>query len=370
MPEISKFEYDSILVTPWVDSFEQFVERGEKGEHLKASFLIPVTMLTLADNIRPKNQRHIDALALSIRENGQKQPASGDIMWSEEYGCMVPRLIAGRHRYEGILKNERDKKDESPEERIWIVLENRTLDPYEVIDLQLAENIHEKLMPSEEAATLHSYWRRLRELKMHDNEKLTVSSFANRVGRSTEVITNAIKYMEKGSSIVQKLVDENILPFGIAVLLADVPVSEEDLKKGFNEQVRLALFFINKKYTTKKAAEYLKNGYQGRIAKRINGMHQASLLPEDVEEEALRKDTRRFVKVGADVSGMAALRWFSDIKRVINMLEPSEQIMLTEAVLAQFSHTTSSYDQLLALAKDLLPEKQVKVLTDSNHKWW
>ncbi|KKP70439.1 MAG: hypothetical protein UR69_C0006G0002 [Candidatus Moranbacteria bacterium GW2011_GWE2_35_2-] len=353
MDDKNKIEYENIQITKQVGSFQEFIELREQGEYVKASFLIPTEMFIVTDNIRPFNQDHIDRLATSIEETGQKTPCIGDIVWDDDNKCWSPRLIAGQHRYKAIQQiNERRRKEGLPEISLWITLENRTYDPYEVIDIQLAENIHEKMTASEEGIVLYGYYRQLYNLMKADHRKLTVAEFSKRVGRTAETVRNAIKFIDGLDPRVRKLVDEKKLPYTHALLLTALPQKGTDF---MTTQYEIANHIFRQKLSYEKAKRLIKD---------------TSVELGCVGPLFGKKEWRKIKKKGyfltlkntAGINSKAAAMWVKRVAENIKQYDiKSQKVMFTTAVLEPMQElgiTFAEYEPYLKqyFDKELLEE--------------
>lgn len=183
-------------------------------------------LLVLGPNMRGISQEKVEELVKSIALMGQVQECSGDTL---EDGRI--RVIAGQHRYwavkllnELIEKHNSENPVENPEDEIKRVklrvrIADRQLSPYKMLDLQIAENLHEDLKPEEEAeriAELFEFYQ------VVEGEKATVADFCRRVSRGETKVRNALKFVDLDKR-VKKLVEEEAILYWIATRLSKIP---------------------------------------------------------------------------------------------------------------------------------------------------
>lgn len=86
------------------------------------------------------------------------------------------------------------------------------------IQIQIEENIHEKLKPWEEAQNLRELFMFKKQEQKRLGQNLTIATFAKNIKRSPETIKKAIFYCELPFKI-KKLVEERKISYGIAIEL-------------------------------------------------------------------------------------------------------------------------------------------------------
>ena len=332
-----------------VESLEALKESEELHYEI---FNVPVERIFLAENIRPFDDNFIDTLALSIHKHGQLQACIGDIV-SNGNGTFV-RLIAGQHRFKSIAKLNLEGEDIP----VKISLANRELSPYEVIEIQITENLHNKMTPAQEAQVINGLWQRMKTLKDNDGERLSVAEFARGVSRSPDVVRDAIKYVQGLSPVVQRLVDEKILPYTVSLLLTEA----ENIVKGrerdkeytfedvYREQLYLAQKFVTMSFTYDKARKYIEQ------LKKENGF--AGPLFGD-EWKKMEVDSHMIaIRDESDKKGREAAGWFVKIVRMVELLPDTNKVEFSDAIKNAMFELGMSQDQFEKKLKPLVTEKQ------------
>lgn len=218
-------------------SIEDYVKKTSlESEQLRwNTFLVPMEDIVLAENIRPFDWEFIDILKESIKEHGQLQECIGDVVLDGN-GEYKARIIAGEHRTKAI----EEINDEGEYTLVRVSLANKTLSPEEVVEIQMSENLQNKMTSAQDAVIIHNFWIRLKRIRDQESGVLTKGELARKVGRSVEVVSNAIKYIEDVNPLVQRLVDERTLSYSLALLLSGI-----DKGDGYeSEQLNMALFSL------------------------------------------------------------------------------------------------------------------------------
>ncbi len=230
-------------------SLRDFLESADPDIIRRETFLVSVEDVVFADNIRPFDGEFIGELAKNILEQGQLQECIGDII-TDENGNLKVRIIAGQHRSMAIIKINEDGIPLP----IRISVANCTLSPEKVIEIQMSENLHNKMTAAQDATIIVGYWKRYNEIKEEAKErKMSITDLARKVGRSVDTVKNAIKYVEGLNPIVQKMVDAKLLPYGNAILLTELEQGEGY----YDQQVVLAERFVRGRWSTNQAKKYM-----------------------------------------------------------------------------------------------------------------
>lgn len=230
-------------------SLRDFLEEAKPEIIRRETFLVSVEDVVFADNIRPFDGEFIGELGKNILEQGQLQECIGDII-IDENGNLKVRIIAGQHRSMAILQINNDGTPLP----IRISVANCTLSPEKVIEIQMSENLHNKMTAAQDATIIVGYWKRYNEIKEESGEKkMSITDLARKVGRSVDTVKNAIKYVEGLNPIVQKMVDAKILSYGNAILLTELEQGEGY----YDQQVILAERFVRSRWSTTQAKKYM-----------------------------------------------------------------------------------------------------------------
>lgn len=150
----------------------------------------------------------------------------------------------------------------------------------DLIDLQGSENTNDPVKPEEEAIFYHRYYRFLRETK----NSITVAEFARKVGRSSQVVSTALRFA-KLPRYIQDCVFNKTLQYGIACELARLQsagIEDELLKDWF---IRSALHTKNVEAFRLVVKKYLDDLHNGQTS-------LVDMFTTESESE-MRKNQRR-----------------------------------------------------------------------------
>jgi len=352
MTEPNEIENLPIQKVRDIETLEDYRNAGEPEELHYEIFNVPVERIFLADNIRPFDNDFIDTLALSIHEHGQLQACIGDIV-SNENGTFV-RLIAGQHRFKSIAKLNLEGENIP----VKISLANRELSPYEVIEIQITENLHNKMTPAQEAQVINGLWQRMRALKDNDGKKLSIAEFARGVSRSSDVVRDAIKYVECLSPVVQRLVDEKILPYTVSLLLSEAENIVKGRERGkqytlediHREQLYLAQKFVTMNFTYDRAKKYIQQ------LKQENNFAE-SLFGDDWGKMEVASHIIA-IRDQSDKKGREAAGWFVKIVRMVQLLPDTNKVEFSDAIKDAMSDLGMSRDEFEKKLRPLITEKQ------------
>lgn len=239
------------LERPQYVSLEEFCK--EPSDRRETFYVDPQDII-FADNIRPIDYDFVDTLAESIKEQGQIQECVGDVIINSE-GSLQIRLIAGQHRGLSLIKIFNERKEGEPITKLRIGLVNHELSPEKVIQIQMSENLQNKMTPDQDAVIIYNYWKTLYDIRAERDELVTISEIARSVGRSREKVKDAITFIEGVEPRVRELVRLKQLPYSYALILADLPVEGPFM----TTQLELAQIFVKdkKKYTLEKAKKFI-----------------------------------------------------------------------------------------------------------------
>lgn len=278
---------------------------GSPAETMRReTFLVSVEDVVFADNIRPFDGEFIDELAENVLEQGQLQECIGDII-TDENGNLKVRIIAGQHRSMAILRiNQR-----GIELPIRISVANCTISPEKVIEIQMSENLHNKMTPAQDAVIIVGYWKRYNEIKEEaGSRKMSITDLARKVGRSVDTVKNAIKYVDGLNPLVQKMVDSKILSYGNAILLTELEQGEGY----YDQQVLLAERFVRSHWSTNQAKKYMQ---QLKAERSFEGPLFGG---EWAEMETIQRILA--IRTDADHNGKEASGWFVRMIKLAEIL--------------------------------------------------
>ncbi len=291
-----------------------------KWEHL----YIPIYSITPVDNIRPIDPEVVEEIASSIPVNGQLQACIAD---TTPDGV---RLLAGRHRYEAIkLLNERGYYVD-----ILVRLADRELSDEEILSIQMSENLHNKMTSAQEAAIIYSFWNKM--IDIYNRENVTISMIATRMGRSPRKVSDAVKYVENLSPLVQEMVNSGKLAYSSALLLTGLTTTND----GWGEQTRIAVQIISRNLNSKDAKKYIQKLKQ-------ENEFTGPLFGEDIWENLKQNGHIISIKTQADREGRKAAGWFVRILGTISMLEEPDKVELSNGIINGISSLGMSLNEFI-----------------------
>lgn len=325
------------------------LEGLEKGLRFE-SCLVSVGDIILADNIRPFDSDFIDTLSLSILEHGQIQECIGYELLRDDERFVV--VIAGQHRFKAIERLN-DKGYCIP---VRVSIASRELSPIEIVKLQITENLHNKMTSAQEAEVIANLWSKIKAIKESNAERPNMSEFARNVSRSVSTVRDAVKYVDGVSPVVQKIVDEGVLPYTQALLLADIDdlspseegknPSKESIE---HKQLYFAELFVAKKFTLRKAKSYLESL---RNEKGFSG----SLFGEDWKEMEVRNKIIA-IRDESDKQGRDAAGWFVKMISLADVLDKSgKDINFSDAIRSAIVNLGYSLEDFKDRLREYLPD--------------
>ncbi|HVW71783.1 MAG TPA: hypothetical protein VHB93_01365 [Candidatus Paceibacterota bacterium] len=176
-------------------------------------------------------------------------------------------LLAGERRIRSYKPHV--KRGSRP--RMLQVVVHQGIHPFDAIDIQITENSHRRPPPHEEAYTYSEYWRLLEQ----KGEKVTVSSFAKRVGRSPEVIRAALRFAS-----LPEIVRSAVAGRWTAQSPKTKILTEKKRRLPYGMAVALALLIEHAVFTEEQAVEH---------------MLDVALRERRVNVEQFQKDARKMV---------------------------------------------------------------------------
>lgn len=296
-------------------NLREFIEStGEETE--VGYFCVPTEFLYEVENIRPYNNDHIRTLADSIRIDGQLQPGIGDL--SIEDGKIQIRIIAGKHRKKAVELINFEKEPEEPIVLFKINIFNRRLTAREVVGIQMAENLQEKMSPVQDAGVIKSMWEEYKINLNGEGEEANIKEFSARIGRSVDIVKDAIVYIEKIDPQVKKLVEAKVIPYTMALLLADF--SKEQGGFGVSDQLRYAQICFAKGLTVDKAKKYLQE-QKRKDEKNMALEQQSCFVALDTDEDAaILRDHILTLRYASGLRVRENALWFSKVIRMVKLL--------------------------------------------------
>ncbi|NMC09052.1 ParB N-terminal domain-containing protein [Candidatus Microgenomates bacterium] len=294
------------------------VELPKKDKIAWKLFEVKTEDLLLAENIRPIDPFAVEDLANSISEIGQLQPCIGDVVETES-GNLV-RVIAGQHRYYAVKQ-----LIEAGEDVLLLIrVANRQLSEEQVLSIQMAENLQNKMKAEEDAKIIHSYWLRCRQL--YGDENVSIAFLSRKLGRSSQKISEAIKFVEGLSPKIQELVQKGVLHYSTAVLLAKMDNGSNKGSDYDSEQVRTAVFLISQGYNKEEAKRYL-----DKRSKEVKA-YTEPLFSGEVWKELKKNGYRMAIKDQSSKEGRTASGWFVRMIKTVSLLDDPTKTEFSEAI--------------------------------------
>ena len=270
--------------------------------------------IILHDNIRPFDFEFIETLAVSLHEQGQIQACIGDVVLSDDVQRV--RIFAGQHRWAAM----RMLFEYNEYKQVTVRVADRTLSAREIMELQMSENLQNKMTPAQDAVVIADLWKTFFCLDNNHSRR----ELAAKIGRSYETVCKAIRYVGEINPKVQRMVDEGVMSYSVALTLLSVPPTKEGYI--FDKQLQYAIYFVAHEFSVQKAKKYLND--LDEKARDNNG----TLFDPDFWcdlDEKIRKVTMRD-KI--DRMGGEALGWFARITRLVELLEDPYRIELSEGL--------------------------------------
>jgi hypothetical protein len=186
------------------------------------TILVDPELTRAGKNIRKTDSEHIKALAESINEKGQLQDCIGIY---EDDGTV--RIWAGRHRRLAVIALNRARKKKGWEPRpLHVKVYKKGLSKEEIFALQVAENLHKEMTPTEEAESIVS----LCSFYRHElgNIEAKVTEVARKIGRNPDKVRRALKFSRLNYRVV-KMVEAGIFTYTEGLDLSRISEGEAQL---------------------------------------------------------------------------------------------------------------------------------------------
>ncbi len=280
----------------------------------------------LADDIALKGLINPITLALFTKAQCVKHLKVINAVWGT--GISVRRLKSHREKYFVLIAGERRLRacrklqkegcsDHSPhgcyklhigDERIKTTV-CFNISPIEALKLQASENIHFRPPAHEEAEFYDKFFRML---YVASGGKLSYAAFARFVGRSPEVIRNAIRFAKLPEAVRELVCVKHWLPYGIACELARL--QEAGIKE--NGLMEWALNAVVKRPKVedfrKTVSTYLKEWQSPQSS------FLGEIFSKEQEREMKRMSRRRSIGQGITWALYASITYF---RRVLDLFE-------------------------------------------------
>lgn len=261
-------------------------------------------------NVRAINWEHVAAIATSIWEEGQLQECTAD---TDENGNI--RVWAGQHRYLAVQMINRYIEEKLPGEPRWklrVRVYGREFTSNEVLEIQMAENLHNKMRPEEEAVAINKIWELYREVW---GEKASMASLARKIGRGAEKVRNALRFVGM-DVVVQELVKRDCLLYSTAVEISRLPIEK---------QFQIANKIILYNLTPAQSESLVKQTLA------VDEAPFGLFGPEDAMMVA-RENHRLAIRNAADRAAQDAAGYFRRVLMLIHLMGNPEDLTMSDAV--------------------------------------
>jgi len=270
--------------------------------------------MVLGLNVRPKNKLFIVELARSLAQSGQMQECIGDTLPD---GTI--RVWAGQHRFEGAsLLNEGDPEfDIAPTPfKLRVRAYKDMFSPEKVLEIQLAENLHNYMRPEDEAEGIRKLWETYKQVFADEKKRPSMADLARRIGRSAEKVRAALAFSGIDED-VKSLVERDALAYGVGVELARLPI---------NQQLGVAAKIISLNLPRTKALDLISAmlGEDKGFTKGLFSAEQELLIAQNERRIAMRS--------AADRAAQDAAGYMARILHLIRILEKRQANDVTPAI--------------------------------------
>ncbi|MCH7730205.1 ParB N-terminal domain-containing protein [Patescibacteria group bacterium] len=269
--------------------------------------------MDLGANIRERSEALVKELALSISNHDQMQECTGDVLSDGTY-----RVVAGQHRYwaveyinEQIDEHNRKQPESSIGRRkLRVRVADREFTPYEMLDLQITENLHKDMRPEEEADAIDGLYLFYKEV--FDEEEISVADFARRIVKGETKVRNAIKFMGVDEK-VRELVERDALLYSVATKITRLPK---------DKQLQVAAKIIKYNFSGKRVDTFIKNTLgEGQIPSLFTEMRE---FEEANYRIAFRSTADRVAK---DAAG-----YFKRLLVLLEVVDEIERVTMTDTI--------------------------------------
>lgn len=305
--------------------------------------------MVLGLNIRERDQAFVEELAKSIISQGQLQECTGDTLADG-----TVRVWAGQHRYWAVQKiNEwTDQHNEESQDnhqigrrKLRVRIKQREMTDTEVLQVQIAENLHKSMRPEEEAAAIKSVFDFYSQVV---GDGASIADFSRRVGFGEGKVRNAIKYTGTDSR-VRELVESDSLLYSIATEVSRLP---ED--KQFEIAMKIVLYNLSRE------------GARLLIRNTLEEDKTPSLFQGEQAKELDRDNFRLAFRNAADGAAKDAAGYFTRVIGLLEMVEEPEKVTMTDTIrdiLSEFVFSASYFRiELAERAPQLFEQLDARIL--------
>lgn len=298
--------------------------------------------LTRADKARIKKQKHRGYYHVIIA--GERRLRALGILWNE--GCLACREKNGGKP----VANGKCWKQHYGTQIIKVDVP-KTKDYRELLETQLAENVHDRPLPHEEAEAV----AQLTVFLKSENPRISYANIAKRIGRTGDFVARSMAFYSLPASI-RTLVRENRIRYGVAIELArlqkEARYTEEQLLCEANMSV------INKNY--QKVHEF---------SKHVSGLileYQRSQLSQDNTLQMMFETASPEARIKAAISPQEALlvrSLSSFFSKTITLWEHPEMMPFISGRKLTVGGLLSDYEKIIETLGEIMPYVEKAVTT-------
>lgn len=255
-------------------------------------------------NVREIDQSHVRTLAESILAHRQLQECIGDRTQDGKI-----RLWAGQHRYWAVDFINRSmiaagRSDLCRTLRIRVY--NGELNPDQILAIQIAENLHQRMKPEEEAEVIRDLWEYC--LIAYEEDEINPHKFAGMIGRSPDKVYASLRYSGLAEE-VKRLVVEGHLTYTQSLAIASL----EDNEQQENAANHLVLHGIQRQ-----AKKYI----AGLIDDFEKGK-ELVLFPKDIDDQLLKEGKELHLSRAAGRKFSESIKYFEGL---VDRLAPNSNL--------------------------------------------
>lgn len=329
-------------------------DEGEKKEKAESDVVWEVgtfdpNNVVFYPNIRAFNRNHVINLARSMDQTGQIQDCTADVVYDEQSDRWLIRILAGQHRALAVrFANEVRKHEGREPMALRVRYANRTLEPAEILSIQISENLQNPMTPAEEAEAINLLWN---EFKAVFGETASVSQLAREIGRGRGKVSDALKFMALNPYVID-LVKAGHLFYSLGVSISVLPPEQQ-----FQAAVRIMNYDLDRE------------GAENYIKQLLNGESFGGLFGDEELAEMKNRDHVIAFRTAADKSAKQAAGYFERILYLVGKMENPQAAEMTETIAdilvsliysaSEFQHELQRYNYNMA---QVLEQRKARIV--------
>ena len=302
--------------------------------------------MTLGLNIRERDEDFIQELTISIFTQGQIQECTGDTLLD---GTI--RVWAGQHRYWAVQllnKSIREHNINNPhdlveERKLRVRVYPKEFTNDEILEIQIAENLHKNMRPEEEEAVTIERIYCLYQQKFE--EKTSTSAFARRIGLGEAKVGNALKFVSLNTK-VKDLVSVDALLYSVATNIARLPKER---------QFPIAVYIITRNLTRNQADNVIRMEMESDMT--------LSIFNKELQRSLEKENLRLGLRTAADRAARDAAGYFRRVIYLLDILDDPTRFTITDTIrdiLAQFIRASDVFQGELSNKSPKMHSKIIK----------